>query len=139
MGKPTPTPPASPQPPPLQFWQRLFRRRHSSREKAIKKAVDGLKMGFRPLDLPGCLSILRKFTGLKDEQLASRLGISLSKLIYMESHNQVDPDVYDRMSNLAFEYYLPVEIIRWFSASAAIKRSKKRPTRQREVMGEGDA
>jgi hypothetical protein len=129
--------PKSPTPPQqASFWQCVFRTYHQKRKSDMKNTLDGLKLGFRPLDFRLCVHFLRKFTELSSEALSQKLGVEPNYLRTMEKRNHGPAPICDKLRDIAHEYYLPEEIEHWFNFEARLIESKRKPTRAETLGGE---
>jgi hypothetical protein len=118
------------------YWQSVFRSYHEKRKREMKKTLDELQLGFRPLDFRSCLFFVRKFTKMDYDGLAVKIGIEPTFLRALERRNAVDVDTYDKLRDIAHDYYLPESIENWFNSEARIKESKRRPMRAETLGGE---
>ena len=113
-----------------------FSRRHAIHVAAVHKELDHLTIGFKPLDFSGCLHMIRKFSGLSEDAILTRAGVSARHITYLEARGAVNVEIYYRLRDIAHQCYLPMDIEKWFDREARIKESRRRPTRTETLGGE---
>lgn len=123
-------------PAPVPFLLVMLDRRHAAHTAAMHKELDNLIMGFRPLDFRGCFHMIRKFSGLSEDEILTRSGASARHITYLEARGAVNVEIYYRLRDIAHQCYLPMDIEKWFDREARIKESRRRPTRTETLGGE---
>jgi hypothetical protein len=119
------------------FMGLLFYSLHQQRRKAVADAMNEMYVGFirstDSLDLRKCLHILKRFSGLNNDELAERCGLSAWSFQAMETKNHCKRAVtLETLEGIARQHYLE-EVCEWFVSKKMEVQFRQRPTKMRDT------